>query len=115
MSIAPNFDHRFEFDLADRLRRALRVSGVGVQDMAEYLGVGRNTVSTWINGRIVPSRAMLRLFALRTGFPLEWLETGAAPSPDGGNGADECAPRDLNPEPTGYRSVVDLAAYGRAA
>lgn len=43
------------FDLADRMRKALRVSGVTVQQMADYLGVSRNTVSTWINGHIVPS------------------------------------------------------------
>ena len=67
------------FDKADRMRRALRVSDVGVQEMADYLGVARNTVSTWINGRIVPNRQTMRLWALRTGVPLEWLETGDLP------------------------------------
>lgn len=65
-----------EFDLADRMRKALRASGVGVQEMADYLGVARNTVSTWINGRIEPSTQTKRLWALRTGVPFEWLERG---------------------------------------
>lgn len=76
---------RLEFDLADRMRRALRISGLGVQEMAEYLGVARTSVSNWINGRIVPSRQTLRLWSIRTGVPLEWLEAGRAPvSPDDG-------------------------------
>jgi transcriptional regulator with XRE-family HTH domain len=77
-----------EFDLADRMRKALRASGTGVQEMADYLEVGRNTVSTWINGRIVPSAQTIRLWALRTGVPYAWLRTGTEnprqAGPDGG-------------------------------
>jgi transcriptional regulator with XRE-family HTH domain len=88
----------WEFDLADRMRRAMRVSGVGVQEMADYLGVARNTVSNWINGHIVPSRQTLRLWALRTGAPFEWIERGAVgdsgPGGDGGaeSGIQETVP-----------------------
>lgn len=65
-----------EWDLPDRMRKSLRASGVGVQEMADYLGVARNTVSTWVNGHIAPSKQTLRLWAMRTGVPLIWLETG---------------------------------------
>jgi transcriptional regulator with XRE-family HTH domain len=65
-----------EFDLADRMRKALRTADIGVQEMADYLGVARNTVSTWINGRISPNRQTVRLWAMRTGVPFEWLESG---------------------------------------
>jgi transcriptional regulator with XRE-family HTH domain len=44
--------------------------------MADYLGVARNTVSTWINGRIAPSKQTLRLWALRSGVPFDWLSGG---------------------------------------
>jgi transcriptional regulator with XRE-family HTH domain len=64
------------FDQADRMRRALRTSGVGVQEIADYLGVRRNTVSNWINGRVNPSTQTMRLWALRCGVPYEWLTTG---------------------------------------
>jgi transcriptional regulator with XRE-family HTH domain len=98
-----------EWDLADRMRKALRTADVGVQEMAEYLGVGRNTVSTWINGRIIPSRQSVRLWALRTGVPFEWLETGQAP--DGGPTPDSrYTPRDSNPEPADYAHCLELAA-----
>ena len=71
--------HMLEFDLADRMRRALKVSGLNVQEMADYLGVARNTVSTWINGHITPSLQTLRLWAIKTDVPLEWLRTGKIP------------------------------------
>ena len=68
-----------EWDLADRLRKALRTSGIGVQEIADYLGVARNTVSTWINGKIVPSKQTQRLWALRCGVPFEWLSDDTTP------------------------------------
>lgn len=72
------------WDLADRMRKSLRHSDIGVQDMADYLGVARNTVSTWINGRIVPTRQTLLLWAMRTGVSYDWLcpeSEAAATSP----------------------------------
>lgn len=60
------------------------MSGVGVQEMATHLRVDRNTVSNWINGRANPRDRDLRDFALRTGFPAEWLETGVLPTDDDG-------------------------------
>lgn len=65
-----------DWDVADRMRKALRHSGLTVQEMAAFLGVGRNTVSTWINGRIGPSTQTLRLWALRCEVPFEWLAEG---------------------------------------
>lgn len=87
MSISHDFDERLTFDKADRMRRALRVADIGVGEMADYLQVSRNTVTAWINGRNEPRRRDLAAFALRTGFPVKWLETGESPddggSPDG--------------------------------
>lgn len=77
-----------EWDIADRMRKALRHSDIGVQEMAAYLGVARNTVGTWINGRIEPSKQTLRLWALRCGVTYEWL-TGETPSPGPGLPAAE--------------------------
>ena len=59
-----------EWDLADRMRKALRASGIGVQEIADYLGVTRSTVSNWVNGRIAPSVQTLRLWAIRCGVRL---------------------------------------------
>lgn len=89
-----------EFDLADRMRKSLRHADLGVQGMADYLDVTRGTVGNWINGRIHPSTQTLRLWALRTGVPFKWLETGETPTGNDPDGGEECAIRDSNPEPT---------------
>jgi transcriptional regulator with XRE-family HTH domain len=70
-----------QFDLADRMRKALRVADIGVQEMADFLGVARNTVSTWINGKITPSTQTIRLWANRCNGPYEWLRWGDFPGP----------------------------------
>ena len=72
-----------EETLGERMRRALRKEHIGVQEMADYLGVARNTVSTWLNDRIEPSEQTLMLWAMRTGVPLEWLKHGLVPFPRG--------------------------------
>ena len=112
MTNAPAEGNVPQFDLADRLRKALRVADVPVQEIADYLGVSRNTVGSWINGRVVPTKAFVRLWAMRTGVSFEWLATGENPHPvDPGEGQQWPAattsrsvlPRlDSNQQPAGY-------------
>jgi transcriptional regulator with XRE-family HTH domain len=66
------------WDTADRMRKGLRIAGLESQEMADYLGVSRTSISNWINGRVAPSRQTLRLWALRTGVSYEWLCHGDA-------------------------------------
>lgn len=98
----PVGEDRYEFDLADRMRRALRVSGVGVTEMAEYLEVNRDTVGNWINGRARPRTRDARLFAMKTGFSLVWLTSGQLPE------------EDSNFQPAGIKSGPWLALVERA-
>ncbi|KNY08015.1 helix-turn-helix domain-containing protein [Microbacterium sp. GCS4] len=79
MSMNPLTDPRFELDLSDRMTKAVRHSGMGVAELAERIQVSRNAVSSWINGRHKPRRRDLVAFALATGYPVSWLETGVAP------------------------------------
>jgi len=73
-------EHRYpKFKLHHRMQLALEVGDVGVQEMADYLGVSRASVSRWINGRGIVGKQTLRLWALRTGVALEWLEGEARP------------------------------------
>ena len=65
-----------EWDRADRMRKALRYAGVGVQEIADYLDVDRSTVSNWLGVRIIPSVQTLRLWAARCGVSYPWLVTG---------------------------------------
>lgn len=67
---------RLDFDQADRLRKALRFADVSVQEMADHLGLSRNSVGRYINGHIEPDLRTLRLWAMKTGAPLDWLQYG---------------------------------------
>ncbi|MCU1529161.1 MAG: hypothetical protein JWP75_2924 [Frondihabitans sp.] len=99
MSIAPNERPELAFDLADRMRKALRIADIGVAEMADYLDVSRNAAGSWINGRIKPKRQTLILWAMRTGVPLEWLTNGETP-PAGTEGVSDDAvvrPKGLEP------------------
>lgn len=109
MSTAIDFNEALTFDMADRLRKALRISGIGVGDMAHYLGVNRNSVTNWINGHNPPSKQTRRLWAIHTGVPLEWLETGVVPP-------EPCPRSDSNGRLTRYESARNRrsVATGRA-
>jgi len=63
-----------------RLKRSLNFADISAQEMADELGVHVGTVSRWMNDHEVPKRVYLRVWALRTGVPLEWL-TGEEVSP----------------------------------
>lgn len=76
MSEAPNEGVVPQWTVGDRMGKSLAHSGVSVADMADYLGVHRNTISAYTNSRQAPKRQTLLLWAMRTGVPVEWLETG---------------------------------------
>jgi transcriptional regulator with XRE-family HTH domain len=84
-----------EWDLADRLAKALRVADTSVSEMALYLGVHRNTVSAWVNGRTPISGPAVRAWSTRTGVDHDWLVTGRHPK--GGGGGGEGLPGTPNP------------------
>ena len=91
-----------EWDVADRLRKALRFADLGVGEMADYLGVSRNTVGRYINGHARADRRTLRLWALRCGVPLGWLQTG------------ETLPRmDSNHQPAGSGNDLEIRRRAR--
>ena len=87
------------WDLADRLRKSLREAGLGVQEMADYLGVSRGAVGNWINGRNRPSAPTLRLWAMRTGVSYRWLRKGEGLGP-------------LTAQPAGRSSVEAFVLRG---
>lgn len=94
-----------EITTGDRLRISLRHASIAVQEMAEYLGVSRTSVSNWLGDRVQPSKQTLRLWAFRCGVPLVWLETGQAPTePSGPEGS--YTTWDSNPEPIDKSSNV---------
>lgn len=78
-----------EWDLTDRMRKAMRVGDVSVQQLADVLDVNRNTVGNYLSGRTVPARATLAAWAYLTGVPFAWLISGAVP--DGPEPTDRIA------------------------
>lgn len=73
--------------LAKRLRAARLLADMEQADIAKRIGVARQTVSAWEQGRTEPSATYFVRWALATGQPLEWLAEG-------------CATRDSNPQPS---------------
>lgn len=74
--------HVPEVTLGMRLYIALRAADIGVQEMADELGITRQALGRWIadgNRRGVPS-LYLKTIALRTGVPYEWLKDGLPPT-----------------------------------
>lgn len=87
--------HIPEWTMGDRLRKAREEAGLDQAALAEALGVSRATISNHEvgTGKRGTSRMMIRAWALATGVPAEWIETGNA----------------VDQKPPGYRSVRVLA------
>jgi len=79
-----------QFTRGDRLRKARNLTGLSTRDFAERIGVSQKTVTDAENDhRPQIRKILLNAWALATGVPTTWLETGQAPAqpqgPDGGN------------------------------
>jgi transcriptional regulator with XRE-family HTH domain len=62
--------------LGDRLRKAREHAGVKQDEMALHLGLSRAALSGYERGTSPPKLAVLRVWALRCGVPLPWLQFG---------------------------------------
>lgn len=84
--------HLWELDwtFGDRLRKARRVLGVTVEELARVCEVSKQAVSQWETGATVPrsANAVARRIEMAYGIPAAWLmgqqEAPARPGPDGG-------------------------------
>jgi transcriptional regulator with XRE-family HTH domain len=95
--------------LGDRLAKARRdVAKLTTRQMAEVLGVHKNTVTNWETGAIQPRRYAITAWAQVTGVSEAWLlgdQNGDDAGPEGAGVVSVCAPWDSNPEPADYASV----------
>lgn len=94
-----------KFDLNDRLRKARETADLDQAQLAELIGVSRNSVSAAERGVSKPRKAVLIAWAFTTRVPFEWLMTGSTnnetPDPNGPGG--ELLRLDSNQQPSGYR------------
>jgi len=75
-----------EWTLGDRLGKSLDFAKLSVGEMADYLGISRNTVGNYLGDRTRIPQPTLTLWAMRTGVPKKWIETGTtSPHGDGGS------------------------------
>lgn len=82
MSEMPNAGD-LEFDLLDRLHKSMRRAKKSAADLGADLGVHRNTIGNYLNGRTALDRRTMIAWAVATGVPLEWLEHGVTPAGGG--------------------------------
>ena len=77
----------WELDLRGRLNHSLFVADLNRKEMAEALGLHRNTVASYLraDNPVEPDRRTLVAWAVRCGVSISWLERGAEPVPDGGS------------------------------
>ncbi len=99
-------------------RMKLSLGDVSAQEMGEYLGVSRQTLSRWMGDvGTPPKRAYLAQWALKTGVDAEWLMTGAdptsAPDPDGGLRATPAASLEALTRAKRARTGRDGVSTGR--
>lgn len=71
-----------------RLRIAREYASLEQSELADLIGVSRNTIGNAEKGKVRPRKIVLNAWALATGVPVTWIETGdmPGPSPDGGLG-----------------------------
>ena len=72
-------DSRLEFDLADRIRKAMRVSGLNQVELGALVGVTGSSVSGWASGKVTPAHHYVKRIASATDVPLDWLLNGTPP------------------------------------
>lgn len=65
-----------QWTLGDRLRKAREIAGLSQGEMAEAIGIARNSVGRYESGSFDPSRPVLIAWAFRTGVALDWIMAG---------------------------------------
>lgn len=72
--------------ISDRLRKAREHAGLSQAELADAIGVSRNSISNYESGHTTPRVIVLNAWALTTGVPRSWLERGETPASDANPG-----------------------------
>lgn len=85
MSTQPNEVFTPDLPQYARLHMARFMAGLEMQELADRMDISRGTVSNYedANYSRQRQRSTIRLWALATGYPFEWLADGVPSSPDG--------------------------------
>lgn len=69
-------------EIGDRLRIARRWAGLESQELADLMGVSRNTISNAESGRVKTRTIVINAWALACGVSRKWILTGEGPDGD---------------------------------
>lgn len=74
-------------EVRHRLRIAREFAGLEQDQLAESIGISRNSVGNAEKGRVKPRPITINAWALACGVPRSWILTGEEPTdrPDGGS------------------------------
>lgn len=97
-----------QWTVGDRLRKARTTTGLTAKAFADEIGISTKTALDAESDKRAPRRITLLAYAMRSGVPVEWLETGNAPQPKPG-GEGLYTARDSNPEPADSAIAHPLA------
>lgn len=95
--------------LRQRLRIAREHAGLEQDELADMIGVSRNTISNAESGKVHPRRITLNAIALATGVPVSWFLEGDEDGQSGpGGGAGQ-------PDPPGPTPITAVAPPGEVS
>lgn len=83
-------------EVRHRLRIAREFAGLEQKELADLIGVSRNTVGNAETGGVKPRRITLNAWALACGVPVSWILTGEGPAGPSGE-----PPKAPDPGPNG--------------
>lgn len=78
-----------QWTFGDRLAKAREHAGISVEQMADELGVSRNTIGNYEAERTTPKAGVVKAWALITGVSFEWIVEGR-PSSEWSTAGDLC-------------------------
>lgn len=79
-------------EVKHRLLIAREYAGLEQIELAELIGVSRNTIGNMEKGKGKPRQITLNAWALATGVPVKWIVNGESPSPSDDGGVTQPAP-----------------------
>jgi transcriptional regulator with XRE-family HTH domain len=68
-----------QFEVHHRLQLALEAAGVEPIEMAEVLGLAKNTIYSYMSGARNPKLGMVKQWAMVCQVPWQWIITGQLP------------------------------------
>ena len=115
----PTTDLLPKWTVADRLRKAREDKELDQAELASRIGVARSTISNYEGGKVTPRKPILRLWAMETDVPLDWLLDGYGATSDLVFTGNRCTrpwqPTLWESAPETGRAPIDFGMHAAAA